>query len=68
MYAIRSYYEFSAFAPQYEILIPQSFDIKTEMDLQPVQSQIRFPAIVKPYKRTEAWENARLKKARNNFV
>lgn len=54
---------FSAFSLDHDILIPRSFEVRNEEDLDKIKSQIIFPAIVKPYKRTEEWENARCKKA-----
>jgi predicted ATP-grasp superfamily ATP-dependent carboligase len=55
--------KFSVFAKANNVLIPRSFEVRNERDLFNLQTEIKFPVILKPYLRTAKWEAAHFKKA-----
>ncbi len=55
--------KFSAYAEKHNILIPESFKIRSMEDIVKYKPDIRFPVIVKPHKRTERWMSSKCKKA-----
>jgi len=54
---------FKDFAINNRILIPRSFETRNVDDLEKLRAILRFPVILKPYMRTEAWLASGFKKA-----
>ena len=55
--------KFKDFAKENGVLIPRSFEIRNDNDLKKLSGILRFPVIMKPYMRTEAWLASGFKKA-----
>jgi len=54
---------FSKYAEDHQILIPKSFKIGSLENINKCITQLRFPIIIKPHKRTEEWMHSHFKKA-----
>ncbi len=55
--------QFSIYAEEHDILIPQTIAITPETDLEAVTRDFPFPAILKPAEKDERWRRSNLKKA-----
>lgn len=55
--------KFKDFAKENGVLIPRSFEIRNDDDMEKLRGILRFPVIMKPYMRTEAWLASGFKKA-----
>ena len=55
--------KFKDFAKENGILIPRSYEVREITDIGKIEFLLKFPVIVKPYKRTKEWLSSGFKKA-----